>query len=146
MCTIIRSEQVNYPLIATEDIEVVKCCNATEDRSIVKSLFQDMVYYSGHLCEAEFSFDRDTYNGLVSDHPEDNYRNSLEKDNIPATFVITGFHSYESLERAKIGIEDRLFQYSSSCCLFIIPRGALYYKNEVGNIVSNKIIFKEIIK
>lgn len=135
MCTVITKNRQGKPSIAKEDIIVYKAC----DKDIIKenvviSPSQYYKYMKDTLNEAIFSYNTDD---SVSDDIEGEYEESLSKNK--RCYVVHGFHSYLNKERMNT------WSGTNVNCKFIVPKGALYYKNAVDNIVSNQIIFKEIL-
>jgi hypothetical protein len=124
-----------HPQTAKEDIIVYKGCNSVfkGNRSVVISPCFDFCYKKDVLYETKFSY---TNNLKFSDSLESDYYNNIRYG---AAIIADGFHSFAGFERAK------KWNTCDHCCEFIIPKGAKFYLNAVGNYVSNKIIFKRII-
>ena len=60
-------------------------------------------------------------------------------------YILTGYHSCQNIDSAKNYFDECLLNsYVDGCKLYkcIIPKGAIYYKNEYGHIVSNTIVVK----
>lgn len=55
--------------------------------------------------------------------------------------IAGGFHAAKNAERLQQNLG-----YSNAITEFIIPKGAKYFEDKTGLIVSNKIIFKCIIE
>lgn len=136
MCTIILKGQ--EPILAEEDIKVYKSCFEKENG--VKSIFEEFSYEKDIVYKTDFTFGKKSSDFIASDDNEYLYKKSLNKEEVSS--VMKGFHSLMTFDK------ERLDYYFSKYvfCLFIIPKGSLYYINPVGNVVSNQIIFKEIIK
>lgn len=83
--------------------------------------------------------------GLLHDDPGKIYFTSLNKRiyNKDVYCISKGFHSYQRntkrISRAYVA------RYTRIPCVFrcIIPKGSLYYKNQWGEYVSDKIMIKE---
>lgn len=133
MCTVIKKTQKGHPKTAKENIIVYKACNsiAIISKTKVRSISEGFIYIKNRLNKTRFSYSSQV---SYSDTIEGDYCSKL---NDPL-FIAKGFHSYIDEERLKEWDGD----YN---CKFIIPKDAKYYENEVGNIVSNQIIFKEIL-
>lgn len=61
-------------------------------------------------------------------------------------YIVTGYHSCKDVNSAKDYFAESL-KYATGYMDFrlykcIIPKGAIYYKNEYGHIVSNTIVIK----
>ena len=123
--------------IASEDIKVFKIIEKFENNII--SAYKGFRYKIGQLYETEIRL----------------------TETFSSAFIQQGFHSYSNecrLERDCTYLEQPAFRimfkgsrldgfskvsyYKVNC---IIPKGSQYYENEFGEIVSNKIIIKEII-
>lgn len=131
MCTVIPKSKKGHPSIAKEDIEVYKTCDKI-DKTSVSSCYQKFLYRKDKLYSiTKFSYDNDR---CCSDTIEHDYRDTLDNP----VYVNKGFHSFDKND-------NRLKDHFELPCRFIIPKGSRYYKNSVGNIVSNQIIFKEIL-
>lgn len=133
MCTIIKKTQFNRPKIAKKDITVYKCGNISYNGHNFISNCEGFLYIPEVLNEEQFTYDDDN---SVSDEIEMDYL----RTGIPVKYVIEGFHSFKSVQRMRDGGND-----SETDAKFIIPKGAKYYENECGNLVSNQIIFKKFI-
>jgi hypothetical protein len=131
MCTVIKLEDV--PLIAKRDIKVYKF--GKNDHDVFISDFKEHPYFSNTIYKAEFSFSKDD---LVSDNIELDYRNNLKEKIL---YIVHGFHSFATLKR----MNKSEYSKNKYHGLFIIPKGAEYYRNECDNVVSNQIIFKKFI-
>lgn len=132
MCTVIVKTQ--KPRVAKADIVVYKRAYPQGNDSCV-SLYAGYPYQRNELQTTEMTLSDDEG---ASDSFEQNYAYKLGKR---AMYVKEGFHAYTS--EARLG---ELYLFSSTRdCEFIIPKGASYYQNKAGNIVSNQIIFKGYI-
>lgn len=130
MCTIILKNQ--KPIEATEDITVYKSLVYKKEIGY-SSIYEGFSYKKDVLYETKFTY---TSNLRASDEIEAKYRDSLNENLLLA--VEHGFHSLKNLERRRL-------RYNV-ICIFIIPKGTMYYENPCGNIVSNKIILKGSLK
>jgi hypothetical protein len=137
MCWI--SEKPAILKIASEDIKVFKIVEKFENNII--SVYRGYEYKIGKLYETEI--------GLT------------ETSSI--TFIHYGFHSYS--DKCKLDPNGTYFKQPAFRIMFkdicldefscrglsyykvdcIIPKGSQYYENDRGEIVSDKIILKEII-
>lgn len=137
MCTVIPKSIWNKPSIAKKDIIVFKKCRKDEEQvDVVISSYTKFHYIKGNLYQTFFNIDE---YGCPADEIEVKYRDLLYS---PFLYIRQGFHSFKSLR----GRENLLLNELKRCnCKFIIPQGSEYYQNKCGNIVSNQIIFKEII-
>ena len=135
MCTVIRKAQKYHPRTAKADIVVYKTTEQAYYESLdpneFRSRFRRFVYKKDVVYETGFTYDRRT---LVSDDVENEYRHSLKPED--RVYISKGFHSYATHERALQAYDDLLVSE------FIIPQGAKYYRNDCGNVVSNKIMFR----
>lgn len=141
MCTVITREQEDHPQIAERDLKVYKGCLVAEDywsgrKKIVgvRSIYQFFIYVLDRLYEVEL---RTTLSDMSSDETELDYTNSIGIGE--ARFVTTGFHALTTPDKERLIKGEKP---DVQICEFIIPKGAEYYQNPVGNIVSNQIIFK----
>lgn len=135
MCTVITINQKPRPRTAKVDIVVYKKGNRYHyDSSEFRSEYLNFLYKPDELRKTEFEFTNET---CVNDSVEDNYRDTIPERK--RVYISKGFHSYATYERAKKGFNSCAFAE------FIIPKGAKYYLNGCGNIVSNQIIFKKFI-
>lgn len=130
MCTIITTRQKEYPKTATKDIEVYKCGYNKND-NLFHSPCKVFEYVKDKLYETEFTYDNEE---SWYDNIEGNYANSISNP----VFVAEGFHAFVKVKQCR-KISDTYW------AKFIIPKGAKYYQNPTGCIVSNKIIFKKFI-
>jgi len=139
MCTVITSEQKGNPEIAKEDIKVYKK-GKTLDNKFYPSYIPQFSYVKNELYTTEFTYTRDGEWDLACDSIESEYRMEVEHPK----FVRQGYHAFSTLKRAMNSIST----YGNELVigLFIIPKGAKYYVNPAKCIVSNQIIFKEVIK
>lgn len=136
MCTAILIADAKTPKRAIADIIVYKV-GKINPKGLFVSPYQYTIYVPNKLVKAAMRFtsksgfaDGTEYNYVMINGGEDKF-----------AYVQTGFHSFTSIERAKIHAGRDLFY---SIGEFIIPKGSKYYENGCGNIVSNQIIFKEI--
>lgn len=130
MCTVVPRHC--KPRIAKEDIETYKLCR--EVPGGVSSALQTYFYKADVIEKAEISFVN--YAEYFNDK-EGDYLETLSNPR----FIQDGFHS--SIKRENL---DNFYLGSCRLCRFIIPKGSKYYKSGIGMVVSNQIIFKEIIK
>ena len=138
MCTIIKLSQKNRPRIATKDIQVYKVGSWINRNDQFTSKYYGHDYVSDQLYTAEFSYSN---NDSCSDSTEADYYVKLREKGVKQVFVGQGFHAYVSIDRI-----SREYGFKPiNLGLFVIPKGAEYYLNGAGNIVSNQIIFKEYI-
>jgi len=139
MCTaILKKEYAKGPKIAKADMVVYKVTDVNFE-NIFGSKFRDYTYRPNELHTATFSIGEE----VSSDDVEYNYIMSFKQRHNAFNFISTGLHAYISIARIKMNWYNirRL-----GIGRFIIPKGAQYYKNACGNIVSNQIIFKEFVK
>lgn len=139
MCTLIRKAQKHHPRTAKADIVVYKTgelnySDEDYDPDEFKSRFRGFVYKKDVVYEGGFTYDIET---LVSDDVENVYRHTLKPED--RVYVSEGFHSFITRERALEPHSDLLVAE------FIIPQGAKYYRNDCGNVVSNKIMFRRYL-
>ena len=137
MCTIIEERQKGHPKIAKKDIVVYKVCSKIDDNK-VRASYYERIYRKNALYNSTFSYtNQETY----SDNTEGFTMHELGK---PLSFVAEGFHAFTSLDKKRLVLQ--IWEDDKDVvCKFIIPKGAKYYQNIAGNIVSNQIIFKEIL-
>lgn len=126
MCTVIfRGKK---PVLAESDFFVYK--SLTED---LKGPYTDFQYKRNEKYVTEFTY----LNNKDFITPSDGIEAEYYKGLINPIGVLEGFHSYRSIKnRYNWGV-------FVEC---IIPKGALYYENPCGNIVSNMIIMRRVIK
>ena len=135
MCYKAFTKKAKTAQIAEKDIKVYKICVNTDH--IVVSYFRKYIYVPLEIThEISITF----------------------VEEFGLNYVADGYHSYKSCkwyphvskynELAAV-IEDtyRTYHYKSPVVIaeFIIPKGAIYYENTNGEIVSNKIMFTGII-
>jgi len=136
MCTVIQKEQL--PKIAEKDIEVYKLAQVKMSDTFM-SAYKGFCYKAGKEYRTEFTFSN------IAEQVSDSYELKWRNITIPVynrRYVMEGFHSYNSIKRLKL---TELYSYSVIIGLFIIPKGATYYENGAGNIVSNRLIFKNYV-
>jgi hypothetical protein len=141
MCTVIPKRRMNHPLTAKKDIIVYKHCKIDEDQIYI-SHNRSFRYVKNTIYTTKFIQDNNT--NICSDQREGHYRDDLLNRQIPIVYISGGFHSYERLDLLENSNWDKF--NTGKYCKFIIPKGAKYYSNLAGCIVSNQIIFKEIIE
>lgn len=134
MCTVILIEEKGKPKIAKRDIAVYKRCIRSEEGDIL-SYFERFKYIPNRLYKVRLSF---TESRNAFDDIEQEYAESLSRDAI--VYVGHGFHAVLKPSRLRASILDDV---DGIVRKFIVPKGAKYYTNAVGNIVSNKIILRE---
>jgi hypothetical protein len=131
MCTVITKNRQGKPSIAKEDIIVYKACNQNGSRVVSAARYFE--YIKDLLYQDDFTYNTDN---SISDDEEATYEVSIPLKK--RCYVVKGFHAYLD--------EERTISWPNTVsCEFIIPKGALYYKNGSRNIVSNQIIFKRIL-
>lgn len=135
MCTVIEKRKMNHPLIAKHDMKVYKICKRSSFEDSAVSIIVHFGYEKDELYTAEFSYHTDRTS--TWDTVERKYGDKLKRK----VYVEGGFHSLRKPDMTRNGTIT-LF----SMCVFIIPKGAEYYKNGAGMIVSNQIIFKKYLK
>jgi hypothetical protein len=148
MCTVIPKRNKNKPLMAKKDIEVFKVgyvkCEKTEYPQEINeciSPFTDFKYIRGELYEETLSF---TSYIAYFDAIEGEYARKLKQ---PA-FVAKGFHSLKKFDTERLHLTkawNRIY-LKAGYLSFIIPKGSLYYSNNAGCMVSNRIIFNKFIQ
>jgi hypothetical protein len=124
MCTVIKKNQ--RVEIAKEDFNVYKALNDN-----LRSPYQGFLYVVDKLNETTMTVDDEF--GCYDD-PEYEYCIQIGMKN--CRYVYKGFHSLRNPDLKRLSYNDE-FIYT-----FIVPKGARYYENGVGNIVSDQIILK----
>jgi hypothetical protein len=143
MCTAILKEDFKKgPKIAKTDMVVYKV--NTKDilnPEVFRSEYQTYTYRINDLHDADIIVSDD--DECVSDGVEHAFVIATKGTWGSFHYILRGFHAYVSLARVKQSWKPWI-----ECTIgrFIIPKGAQYYKNACGNIVSNQIIFKEFVK
>lgn len=134
MCYNAFTEKAHTAQIADKDIKVYKICTAT--KHTVVSYYYKYIYVPLET----------TYKIGIT----------FAKEN-DLNFAVGGYHSYKSCKwyscsRSKYIyaiIEDTYKAFPIEKCPiiadFIIPKGAIYYENSNGEILSNQIMFTGII-
>ena len=136
MCTIIPLQKQNHPQIAEEDIIVYKLGYRSFREIVFTSELLKYSYLPGEVRHASFSYDTSrNISPMYYGSAEGTYRDSLKNP----IGVCQGFHALTRLTLAKH------HKISKSIGRFTIPKGSKYYKNPVGHIVSDTIIFNEFI-
>lgn len=118
----------NTPIIAKEDTTVYKYLKEKE------ILFSILNYYSPFV--GNFRYKKDKLYDLEELH--------YKKRGSNGKYVYireVGFHSYMK----KPDVPYYILPSNAVLTECIIPKGATYYVNEEGEVVSNQIIFKRII-
>jgi len=143
MCTAILIADAKVPKVAIADMIVYKVGMKIDpkernEKYRFRTPYQFTVYEPDKLAKAAMRFIKE---GGFSDDTERNY--VLENGRYKAfAYVREGIHSFTNVERAKKHINRDAYFYIGE---FIIPKGSKYYENACGNIVSNKIIFKQFL-
>ncbi len=136
MCTIIPKRVQNRPKTAKKDITVYKSGRSGISIDNMLAQYQAFNYERDKVNYTEFTFD--PIQIICSDEVEHKYYLGLENKGVKIVAVGQGFHSFKESYRLKL--------HKGCPALFIIPKGSLYYENECGNLVSNRIIFKKFLK
>ena len=144
MCLITNQQE---PTIATEDISVWKLVN--EYSYGIYAWIQPYQYKPNELNQVNFSFEETNMPWLPFDSDAGEVNNTVwghdyrfsgiqkRKHNLQS--IAGGFHSCK-----KHRLEDRRLSDTEAMLEFIIPKGAEYYQDVIGDYVSNQIILKTI--
>ena len=147
--------------VATEDIRVLKVLERDErpdEDGIYHSPYQEMVYTLGSRYKTEIEERRNAFDNsdeieiAIGFHSYD--INMIGIENTCGWLAIcngwNGF-AYSFYKRHGLrftGKNKELVRTTATisvCCEFIIPKGATYYENEFGEVVSEEIIFNKVI-
>lgn len=136
MCTVITSEQKDNPEIAKKNIKVYKIGRLFRG-NFIPNYMKDFRYKPSKIYSTKFSYEY--FFATDCDDIEERYLSTL----VDAQFVTEGFHAFTTLKRVKDASKGRYIPVDIG--VFIIPKGAQYYRNPARCIVSNSIIFKNLI-
>jgi hypothetical protein len=141
MCTIIPEHLKDEPCIAEKDIVVYKSClKSLKDPRHAISVYRGFRYVKDVANEVEMVFfkDEEYPNDLTCfDDTEFEYLQELTHP----IAITSGFHSLIKCNAKRL-LE---FYKNRYICEFLIPKGAKYFINPCGNVVSNQIIFKKFL-
>lgn len=129
MCLITEQK---VPLEAQEDMVVYKA--VIIDKTKITSVYYDFEWTLGKI-ESALCFTRDFNNGIFADQKcIDAYE---EIDNVNLVSISEGLHSATTRKRAIQVV--KFYQKNCTLAQCTIPKGALYYKDVTGLIVSNQL-------
>lgn len=144
--------------VATEDIRVLKVLERDEcpdEGGIYHSPYQEMVYTLGSRYKTEIEERRNAFDNsdeieiAIGFHSYD--INVIGIHNTCGWLAIcNGWNQFAYCFYARHSIKSSVHNFEpipmiSVCCEFIIPKGATYYENEFGEVVSEEIIFNKVI-
>lgn len=138
MCTIIKKSQRSHPKTAKEDFIVYK--NGYYYKPEFSSVFVGFKYISGQVYKTNFTYANEYL--AAYDYIEGTYREELFEKGVSPVAVQDGFHSLKTCDTFRLKVNYSENKYRAE---FIIPKGAKYYENPMGNIVSDTIVFNKII-
>jgi len=129
----------NDPCIAQEDLIVYKSFLKNTDENIFKTPFQFFTYEINKLYETEIKLVKKTeFIGIEAFDNDSIDKSKLDFDVHKYINVISnGFHSLKEPDRID---DDSIYELDLKIVECIIPKGSIYYTDNSGLIVSNKII------